>query len=415
MVKKLIIFFYILLSLTFTYPNTINTENNYIIQNVNIIPMNKETILYNYDLTIENGIIKTIEKHNIKTSSKHIIIDGTNKYLIPGLTDMKVHFYNDEILTLFLANGITTVRNASGKPYHLKLRKKINEGEIIGPNIFTSSPVLDGPYPYYDNIIKVLTPKQAIKYVTKFKKQGYDYIMVHDTLEPDIYNVIIETANKLNIKVIGHVPYKMNLEKTIDANQYSIDICHMVKNLDQTIKLAKSQIWFCPVLVTAKKSQQLFDRSNLLKDPNLKYERPDVIKYWTKFPAGKLQIKWIKDLISVFNENGGRLILGTGCLAPFVLHGFSIHEELQLLVEEGLTPYEALKSGTFNAAECLGIIDRSGTIEEGKNADLVLLENNPLDKIENTKNIIGVMVKGKWLNKNDLKIKLEKVADKYRK
>jgi hypothetical protein len=398
-------------------------SNSYLISDVSIIPMNHDTVLVHKQVLVVNGGIKQISDFpgRIDTSSNPYFIDGAGKYLIPGLNDMHIHLNDDNNLLLMIANGVTTARNMTGHPFHLALKKRIVDYEIIGPTLYTTSPVLEGPDKLWKQSISVNNTTSARDAVVKYKKEGYDLIKVYHTLPSDLYQEIIKTGDSIGISIVGHIPIQTGLSQILSLNQYSIehiDLDHL-RQISPDISLetkaeilGKSKKWICPTLIVHKNIQKHPG------DPSIpvgyeQYVDRDTRKFWKQaLKEGISEYELQKRLARKMHYFGGRFLSGTDCLNSYVLAGFSIHEELAELVSVGFTPFEALKTSTVHAAEFLKRKD-IGTIEVGKIGDLVLITGNPLENIANTKGINGVMVKGKWFSASELDTILKDVKNAY--
>ena len=170
--------------------NKFANNNSYLITNVNIIPMNQDTILVDKMVYIKDGIIQNIAD-NIEIKGVEII-DAKNKYLTPGLIDMHVHVWDRYELGLYLSNGITAVRNLWGMPMHLRLKEDVNNDEIISPMFFTTGPKLTGPEFIGDDNLHLTSPNEAKEKVISYKDRGYDFIKTYYGLTEDIFDAVIE-------------------------------------------------------------------------------------------------------------------------------------------------------------------------------------------------------------------------------
>ena len=397
-------------------------EDAYLIKNVSVIPMNSDTILLHHNVLVENGRIKQIARvlDNIDTSSTPYTIDGTGKYLIPGLNDMHVHLNDENNLLLFVANGVTTVRNMAGYPFHLVLREKINKQKILGPTLYTASPILEGVDNVWRFSIILRTKNDAREAVKKYKKDGYDFIKVYHTLPEDLYREILRVGDSIHIPVVGHIPFQVELKQTLALAQYSlehVDVSPMSPNISLVSKLemiGRSKKWMCPTLVVYRNMQK-HPNDPTIKTDYEQYVDKETRKFWKQrlhyYSLDNYRLQ--KIMAKLIFKNGGRFLTGTDCLNTYVLAGFSIHEELQELVSAGLPEFEVLKAATVNAAEFLKRQNDIGTVEPGKIADLVLLNGNPLKDISNTRKIDGVMIKGKWLDANQINNMLNDVKKSY--
>ncbi|MBN8823528.1 MULTISPECIES: amidohydrolase family protein [unclassified Spirosoma] len=408
-------------------PSQFGTEalkkaGTYLIRNVSVIPMTKDTLLSNYHVLVENGRIKqlTPDLSTVDTAAHPLLIDGTGKFLIPGLNDLHVHINDDNNLLLFVANGVTTIRNMAGYPFHLSLREKIHRRQLLGPTLYTASPILEGSPNVWKFSRIVRTKQEARQAVIQFAKAGYDFIKIYHTLPQELYREILRVGDSLQIPVVGHIPFQVDLKEVLASSQYSlehVDVSPISPHLPLVKRLeliGQSKKWMCPTLLVYK---------NMQKHPNdpsipTNYERY-VDKITRTFWQQRLHYysrdhySLQKKMAQLIHKHGGRFIAGTDCLNSYVLAGFSIHEELQELVSAGLPEYEALKACTVNAAIFLKNQSEVGTIEPHKQADLVLLEGNPLKDITNTKKINGVMLKGIWFSAAELNQMLAAVKKTY--
>lgn len=419
---------------------------------VNVVPMDSSHILANHDVVVENGIITDMGPTNtIQIPPGAVTILGSGNYLMPGLADMHVHIYSDvspwndmwgeEELILFLANGVTTIRNMWGDPGVLTWRDSIQANQLFGPTIYTTGELIDGPGSIWVGAIICTTAIQGRALVISQKAMGYDYIKVYNKLSSQVYYAILDEANNQDIPVIGHVPYNVGLFNVLSSGQYGIEhfdgyyqafgfvypAVPIWANIDSTLReqilnaTIQSGVWNCPTMAVRKNYVLSLDEYyQFLQRPYVKYVPQAVRDIWRGMihpnNAAYRAIRentFYKKLLKALHERDGNLILGTDCPNPFVIPGFSIYEELQLFVDAGLTLYEAIKCGTYDAAVSLDSIPQFGTVEVGKRADLILLNNNPLDSVTNVQDRIGVMARGNWYTEQFLQLKLDTLEYKY--
>ena len=429
----------------------IEKDREVVFKSVNIVPMDRESIIQNQSVVVKNGKIQSIgASKKIKYNKNALVINAKGKYLMPGLAEMHAHVppIDDlepmkEVLLLFAANGITTIRGMLGHPKHLELRKMINSSEIISPRFFTSGPSLSGQ--------SVQTQEQAIQVVKDEKQAGYDFLKIHPGLSKDNFDAMVRTANEQNIPFAGHVSFEVGVWKAIEAKQQTID--HMdafVEGLTPGIEKMteeetglfgmfvadKADITLIPKLMKALRdnnvwvvpTQALAERwfspartaESFRSDPEMKYMDSKTLDNWVKakknlesnpkYDREKIDnyIKLRRKLIYECNRNGVGLLLGSDAPQIFNVPGMSTHHELQYLVDAGLTPYEALKTGTINAGVFYKTAEM-GVIKQGANGDLVLLDANPLTDIANTQKIEGVLVGNRWMNRDTLTEMLKKL------
>lgn len=450
-------------------------KSSWAITHVTIIPMDSEGVVKDQTVIIRDEKISAIGPSNqiaILKDSK--VINGTGKYLIPGLFDMHIHIEagREKSLVLYPANGVTTVRNMHGSPWHLKLRDRIANNEVPGPRFFTTSPTT------FSARIKN-TPEDAEKFVIEQKKAGYDAIKMYGTrpdytMNRETYHRLMEMARKLNIQVVGHTPRGLPFQVVLDEGQASVDhaeevyyvyqpilekmgviadfqfgkislkeyqkikpkfpdlqreILPLIKELAQDIK--KTDMVFSPGLFTYETIERQIgsEYPEMVKDSLMQYVYPIERNYagpefnsyrgrWSDrldemITLHKYLLEIQKLMVREFYKAGVPIMAGTDATLTFVIEGFSLHEELKKLVDAGLPPIEALKAATIIPAKFLKINDKIGTIAVGKIADLVLLDANPLKNIQNTKKISGVSVRGSWISKTKINHMLEELASSY--
>jgi imidazolonepropionase-like amidohydrolase len=367
-------------------------------------------------------------------------IDGRGRYLIPGLAELHVHleyFDQPDILALFLNNGVTTVRNMDGRPYLLEWKRKIAAGELPGPRIYTAGPLLDGTPPVRPDNTVVPTEAVARAEVAAQAAAKYDFVKVYSGLSPEAFNGIVAAAREHRLPVAGHVPRAVGLDAAIASGMQAIehlnDYARAIELRDdvpawsrrylsmpvdpQRMKsvadrLAKASVWSVPTLIQPEREllrpEQITARLAL---PEVQLIPADGRKQWeaqSRRVAARLDDDDWKlvaagrahrlMLVDALHKGGVPLLAGTDTPNPFVVPGVSLHDELALIVEAGLTPMAALAVATRDAARFLGTSDW-GTIASGKAADLVLLDANPLTDIANTKKISRVIVRGRLLDR----------------
>lgn len=467
--KNTFIFIFLLFFLNvYAYPPIVIT-------NVNVIPMDKEHVLTNQTVLVENGKIKAIGK-KVKLPENSYLIDGTGKYLIPGLTDMHAHLYADNPATfpeekvsaefnVMLANGVTTVRLMAGNPFQLKLKEKINKGEMDGPRLFVSSPEFAGKkYMREFRGMEVNSPEKAVEAVKKAKSEGYDFIKMTMLITLPVYEALVQAAKAVGIRVIGHVNTDVKIRKAIESGQ-------QVEHLDEYMEalladnapnnkisvsgfgIWKGDCWETLDYLDEKKIEEIaaytqkyqvynsptnaffvlsfgvgMDSTQITQLPDFKFipagERGKIFQA-LEFYENNLRNKASEErrkkfietrykLIQALHKKGCKLLAGSDAPSWFLGYGFTLHRELEQFVTAGLSPYAALQTATTVPAEFLGIKNENGTIEKGKVADMVLLDGNPFDNISNTKKIAGVFNKGKWYSKENLNKMLSEAEEAFK-
>ena len=403
-------------------------------------------------------IVRIGPARNVPAPRNAQVVDARGLYLIPGLWDMHVHVWETErAFPMFIANGVTGVRNTGGHLDQLKSwRDQTANGTLLGPRMIICGPVVDGPNPSHpDHSIVVHDAEEGRKAVEYLKANGADFVKVYDGVPRDAYFAIANEAKKRGIPFVGHVPEVISPSEASNAGQASIE--HLVgivqavstksdeiraigaapvkspaeypariaKQLQLAVENQTSQrlaelaalfvqnhTWQVPTLA-AKKYIAFTNDENLAKDPRLAYftaaERERLSpaqnmfvrfsppEYWVQRRA---EFQVILSIVTELHRAGVPFLAGTDADGySYIYYGFSLHDELALLVQTGFTPMEALQAATLKPAQFLGLADHLGTVTAGKQADLVLLEANPLDDIRNSHKIRGVVVQGRYLNR----------------
>jgi imidazolonepropionase-like amidohydrolase len=414
-------------------------------------------------IVIRGGRITEIGKSGtVHAPAGAHVVDATGKFMIPGLWDMHVHWLHKDYLPLFIANGVTGIRIMWGAPLHHQWRREIAQGTLVGPRLAIASPIVDGPKPIWPGSTAVGTAAEGRQAVTQSKHEGADFIKVYSRLPRDAYFAIADEAKKQGIPFAGHVPSAVSVIEASDAGQKSIEHLTGVLNAcstreeelrkageeawaktppgqafpsraslrplsRQTLEtfspekanalfthLARNHTWQCPTL-TVQRNMAFIQDPAVRNDPRVRYMPPEIVSGWD--PAGDFRLndrteedyelarasyRKLKELIGPMRRAGVDFLAGTDVINPYCFPGFSLHDELTLLVEAGLSPMEALQAATLNPARYLGQDKDLGTVEKGKIADLVLLDASPLDNIGNTRKIDAVVVNGKLHPKADL-------------
>ncbi len=343
------------------------------------------------------------------------VLDGTGKFLIPGLWDMHTHVLKDADRTFpkLLAAGVTGVRNMhveapESLAIAVRVRAEVERGTRLGPRVVASGPIVDGPNPVFAASIGVGDAAVAKRTVRMLKAGGADFIKVYDLLPRDAYFAIAAEAKKVRLPFAGHVPIWVTAEEAARSGQRSIEhlsgvfeACTADGKLDRELKQAMN-LWPISRTISAVQMHEVVRKAAATYDAAICEPLFQVFvekRVWqcpTLCMLGKVQSAGMA-VVRQMNAAGVAMLAGTDAGNEGSEPGVSLHRELELLVEAGLTPMEALQSATRNAAEYLGKQQEWGTIAKGRAADLVLLEANPLEDIRNTRRIAAVVVRGRVL------------------
>jgi len=390
-------------------------DNSILIENITIIDNVTGTTILAQDVLIIEDQIDQIGQTGSLDHSANQIIDGKGKYLIPGLSDMHTHpvtisnvARND--LFLFLAHGVTTIRVLWGFDAHLRLRDSITNRQMLGPNMIIGSQGFVGTSPLWPGSVQTATLEEVETKVKEFADKGYDFLKVYSGLSSSQYQKLLDEADRLGIPAAGHIPSTISLSTALASNQSTIEHLGAINNNQLTYtqiaqQLTNNNIWVCPTLAVANRSVNLIEQyqqdpiylalsqrfKNWLQEP---ITRPVSIDP-SQFLAGQ------KFKLGQLNDANAPIISGTDMGIRYVLPGKSLHEELFHYVEAGLTPLEALNTSTINAQQLIGK-QYPGSVQEGMLADLVILNQNPLENIGNLSDLDGVIKSGYYLSKADI-------------
>ena len=412
-------------------------DSTLVFMHVNVVPMDRDGVFERQMVLVRNGRIVAIGSgETVDIPSQARRIEAAGRYLIPGLTDAHVHLLSPNEFALYLANGVTTVFNLNGRPAHLLWKKQVETGQLLGPTIFTAGPTFDRAH----------TAEEAVRMVDEQAASGYDAVKIYNQVSKAEYPALIAEAKRKNLLLMGHVAREPDFAMTLAAGQsiahleeftytyfnpqHDDNNSHIVydesKIPDVVQETAKSGIYVIPTLFTYRDIvEQATNLPEFLKSPELKYLAPWTLEglqpaanRYYHFPEKshsqlRTSLAFQRKLVKALAEGGVPLLSGTDSTDIGPVAGFSLHDELQEFVNDGLTPYQALQTATVNAARYFRQSAEFGTIEVGKRADFVMLGGNPLKDISYTRKIEGVMVRGHWLPEDELVRRLDSVPEEY--
>ena len=412
---------------------------------VNVLPMDGERVLADQTVLVEGGLIARIgPAAEVAVPAGATAIDGGGeRFLMPGLCDSHVHLLDPDELTLYVASGVTTIRNMSGEPCHLYWRREIAAGRLEGPTLLTASPTIDGVPPEGTNRVIVTTREQGAQAVAAAAAAGYDCIKVYSGLSAEAYAGVAEEAEMAGLAIVGHLPRALGLWDALVAGQDSIDHAEEylytvfqdagVERIPEAVEDTRAAgAWVTPTLVAfARIGEQIADAEALAAREELRFVDPARRARWltpsnrylrdfSPDDAGRFrdQLEFLELLVRRLHEAGVPLIAGTDAGVafgvPFVLPGWSLHEELAMLAGCGLSPYATLATATVQPARFLGREAEFGTVREGARADLLLLEGDPLQDIGEAARPLGVMLRGRWIPRAELATRLAGLEALYR-
>lgn len=390
---------------------------------------------------------------NLPSSTRRI--DASGKFIIPGLWDMHVHWYDIRSMSLFPMNGVTGVRIMAGAPFHHAWKTQFHPSGRMGPRMLVASPIVDGPKPVWPGSVVADSPARAPEIVARAKRDKADFLKVYSLLDRETYLALAAECRRNSLPFDGHVPFLVRVAEASDAGQRCMEHLYGFaracssreeewfervreslgdnrelrgfyeqralrreitdqamrsldeKKLDELCRTLKANgTWQCPTLTVIRNLAHL-DDPQLRENPDLQFiptafrsmlaPSPDQVD---SEDVAHMKRVWQfnRRIIPALREHQIPILAGTDCLNPFCLPGFSLHTELELLVQAGLSPAEALQTATINPARFMQRENELGTVETGRFADLVILNQNPLDDIANTRDIHGVVWQGEWID-----------------
>lgn len=408
------------------------------IERVNVIPMDRERVVSAQTVLIRGDRIADIGGANqVAVPAGATRVDGNGRFLIPALAEMHAHVpaggaagQAERVLFLYVAGGIGTIRSMLGDPSHFALRDRAMRGEIVAPRMYLSGPSFNGQ--------TAATATASAARVADQKQAGYDLLKIHPGVPRAGFDALAAAADRARIRFAGHVPADVGLRRALEAKYWTIDHLdgyvealarpgapasesfgiNLVAHVDESripalvAETRAAGTWNVPTQILLENWYGADDAETMRNWPEMRYADPQQVSQWVASKRDNVRaysadqrarfIALRRRLIKALHDGGAGLLLGSDAPQTWNVPGFSIHRELATYVAAGLTPYQALATGTRNVAQHLGTLDRTGTVEAGKRADLVLLEANPLENIANSTRIVGVAIGGRWMPRAEL-------------
>jgi imidazolonepropionase-like amidohydrolase len=425
------------------------------IENVTVIPMDSERVLRDHTVVIEGRRITAVgPAASTPAPAGATRVDGRGKFLLPGLAEMHAHFpgpqqlqqygeaFADRLLYLNVACGVTTLRGMIGGPRDLRVREEVARGVRVGPQIFTAGPSVNGT--------SVPDVRAAWRAVTEQRAAGYDLIKIHPGVPRAAFDEVARAARAEGIPFAGHVPADVGLERSLLSGMRTVEhLDGYVEALQKDGVTLPAQVGFfgtaiadtvdeakiAPLAAATRAAgawnvptQVLLDSiyggatvEEVMARPEMKYVPAAMRQQWIT-GAGQLRgsdfdpararrfLELRRKLIRALRDAGAGLALGADAPQLFNVPGFASLRELESMVAAGLTPYQALETGTRNPAIVLGVPDSFGTVAVGRRADLLLLDADPLVDIRNVWKRAGVVLAGRWLPASEIEARLAEYA-----
>ncbi len=390
---------------------------------------------------VKSGRIAVVgRKGTVTVGDSATRIDARGKFLIPGLADMHVHVWDERVYPLFLASGVTIVRDCGGfEAMILGLRKRVADGAALGPRIFCVGPILDGNPPNWPFSVTPETEAEAVAAVDRLKAAGVDQLKVYSLLAPEIHRAICKRGREVGLKVTGHVPVTMNARQAVENGQDCIEHCDRFaatargdapkdpkdraslfrdpwdppdsKAVDDLVRFFVEKGTVVDPTMVVMHHLSILDTPEGRASPFIKYLPPTVTGFWDQSPlvknpkahlGFKSHLRFALDVVARLRKAGATLLVGTDSPNPYVVPGVSVAEELEFFVKAGHTPTEALAIATLGAARFLGIEKEWGSIAPGKIADIVVLDRDPRVDVSAVRSVAGISIRGQWLSREDL-------------
>jgi imidazolonepropionase-like amidohydrolase len=437
------------------------------IEDVSVIDVEEGTVREHLTVVAQGRRIVGIESASkILLGDSVETVDGTGRFLIPGLWDMHVHALDTDfeyMLPLFVANGVTGIRDMWGNlEVASRVGTDVEAGQMVSPRFVTPGNLVDGADPWWPESVEADTPERGVFVVDSLAATGASFIKVYSLLAPETYRAILRRAHEVGLPAAGHVPFMVSAAEASDLGQASMEHLFgvmegcsraedsvraerslwlearargdstgfhpffdigmyrlIVDGFDPTRcegllrRFADNRTWQVPTLFISRTDAMMHD-STFLSDPRLGFLSEDELDYWngileTVRSGDEEDQKWQwayyereLEITRMMADLGVPILPGTDCPGPFLFPGFSLHDELETLVEAGLSEAQTLRAATYEPAVFFGATDSLGTVEVGKLADLVLLEGNPLEAISNTRKIAAVVANGRLFNRDGL-------------
>ncbi|MGE5801329.1 MAG: amidohydrolase family protein [Gemmatimonadota bacterium] len=406
---------------------------------VNVVPMNRDGVLEHQTVIVRgNRIAELGPAAQVRAPAGATTVHASGKYLMPGFAEMHGHFPNpnagpeltENVLFLYVANGVTTVRGMQGQLPHLELKARVARGEVLGPRLWVPGPPLTGN--------SAPTPAVGRRLVEEQQAAGFDHLKIHEGLSRETYDTIVVTAKRVGLRFGGHVPDAVGVYHALESGQASID--HL-DNYVETIggpdsatdvrlqavvdATCKARAWTVPTLALWETFMGTEDLDRLAARPEVRYVpeawRNNWLQQLSQMRQGNQQslqqrettLALRRRILKALQTSGCPIAFGTDSPQLYSVPGFSIHREMSSMAAAGLTPQQILVSGTRHAARYFGAEQEFGSVTAGQRADLILLNGNPLTDLANVGRRAGVMVNGRWLPEAEIQARLERIAAAY--
>jgi tetratricopeptide (TPR) repeat protein len=425
---------------------------------VNVVPMDTQRVLENQTVIVaDDRIVGIGGSDRMVVPDGATRIDGKGRYLMPGLADLHVHVRRSDEYVNHLAHGVTTIMHLGGSESRgrklLEDRRRIAAGDLIGPNIYATERIFDGDPPAAGSAYRISSPDDARERVVALKQAGFDFIKIYNNVSLPVFQAIVAEARLQNLPVFGHVPRGFDALTALRQGQNAVVHSEeffftyfkgprQLKDMDRSYRpdlskvavlvntLAENDVAVMPDLSYVFTNFLMWDGlDHIWNDAELQFQHPNTIADWKRSSInrrnpidnfvvrGQWKYQLMQELTRQFQQAGVLQVIGTDAALAGLYPGKAAHRELTELVKAGLSNYQALSAGTRNAGEFINkYIDDSvlfGRIEPGYRADLIMIEENPLDDIRHARDVVAVMVSGRWIERSELDQRRNELAHRY--
>lgn len=433
-------------------------QDAYAFVDVNVVPMTRYGVLEHQTVLVRDGTIRAVGPvDSVATPSDVTVIPGEGRYLLPGLAEMHAHIpgpetsreVTEDLLFLYVANGITVIRGMQGGTGQITLKLAALRNEITSPIMYLASPAITGE--------RVAAADSVETLVRDYARRGWDLLKVHEGLTRETWNRLVDAAISRGISYAGHVSDSVGLRHALATGISTVD--HLDGYLEEVVsdtlrarleagedvpldtllagveaqairaiagRTRAAATSVVPTLYLWENLHRPLDPDSMLALPEMRYVPREMREEWAnrKMRAGaeprttaerlaRVHLRIVKAL----NDAGADLLMGTDSPQMFNVPGFSLYRELPLMAAAGLTPYEVLLTGTRNVADYasreLGEAGNFGAVEAGNRADLILVDDDPLEDLSALERRAGIMLRGRWLPADVIEARLEGIARKY--
>jgi imidazolonepropionase-like amidohydrolase len=429
------------------------------ITNVTVLPMNRPGTVTGQTVVVRDGVITEVgAAASVELDASATVIDGSGRYLMPGLAEMHAHVPPvanpprdavEDILFLYVANGITTIRGMLGSEYQIPLAQELRRGDVLGPTFYVGAPSINGN--------SAPDPQAAERMIREHAAAGYDLQKIHPGVSLETWDHMVAVADEVGLTFGGHVPADVGLVHAMETGMSTVDhldgyvqavasddvvaqintgqpisLRGLVEGVDETrigeivAMTVEHDVYVVPTMYLWENLYGTNDAAPFLSQPEMRYVSEAQKNAWRNQAAGgpsdepeavEAFLELRKRILHALAQAGAPIMMGTDSPQLFNVPGFALHREIAVMSDAGMTNQQILESGTVvvgrYAREHLGVDDDFGTVAAGQRADLVLLASNPLDDLQNLTDRVGVMVRGRWISAEEIDRGLEALAAKH--